>query len=150
MWFVDRVQITVAAGDGGRGCTAFAQPPYIRYPYPDGGDGGDGGDVIVEADQNIATLLDFRFRHHFKAGRGRHGSGNQKTGKQGEELIIRVPVGTVIHDADSGSVLRDLAQAGERVVIAEGGRGGRGNATRHVPALTKGGPGQGRRLRDGG
>ncbi len=129
MWFVDHAQVIVTAGAGGRGCTAFAQPPYIRYPFPDGGDGGDGGDVIVEADPNIATLLDFHFRHHFKSGRGGHGSGNQKTGKRGEDLVIRVPVGTVLQDAASGSVLRDLARPGGRVIIANGGRGGRGNAS---------------------
>lgn len=134
MWFVDQAQITVKAGDGGRGCASFAQPPYIRYPYPDGGDGGDGGDVIVEADPNVATLLDFQFRHEFVAGRGQHGGSNTKTGKRGEPRVIRVPVGTIIQEAGSGQVLRDLTQPGEQVVIARGGRGGLGNATRS-PAL---------------
>ncbi len=132
MWFVDRAQITVKAGDGGRGCTAFAQPPYTRYPYPDGGDGGNGGDVIVSADPNIATLLDFHFRHEFKAGRGGHGSGNKKLGKHGADLTIRVPVGTIIHDADAAMVLRDLSTPGERVVVAKGGVGGFGNAMKKL------------------
>lgn len=132
MWFVDHAQITVNAGDGGRGCSAFAQPPYIRYPYPDGGDGGEGGNIILRADLNIATLLDFHFRHGFSAGRGGHGGSNKKTGKRGEDRVILVPVGTVIHDAQRKVVLRDLTQAGEEVVIAKGGRGGLGNAT--VPA----------------
>ncbi len=128
MWFVDRAHITVKAGDGGRGCASFCQPPYIRYPSPDGGDGGDGGDVILQSDQNVATLLDFHFRHEFKAGRGGHGGSNTKTGKRGEDLTIRVPVGTVVQDARSHAVLRDLAAGGERFVIATGGRGGVGNA----------------------
>jgi len=129
MWFVDCATILVNAGSGGRGCTSFAQPPYTRYPSPDGGDGGDGGDVIVRADPNIATLLDFHFRHEFAAGRGGHGGSNKKTGKRGDSLIIQVPVGTVIQDAGTGDVLRDLTRADERVVIAAGGRGGMGNAT---------------------
>lgn len=129
MWFVDHANITVKAGDGGRGCSSFAQPPYIRFPYPDGGDGGDGGDVIVCADDNIATLLDFHFRHEFIAGRGQHGSSNTKTGKRGASLMIRVPVGTVIHNAQTHEVLRDVTQAGEEMIVAKGGRGGFGNAT---------------------
>ncbi len=145
MWFVDFAQITVNAGDGGRGCSAFAQPPYIRYPYPDGGNGGDGGDVIFRADPNIATLLDFHFRHEFSAGRGGHGGSNKKTGKRGTPLVIRIPVGTVIHDTERESVLRDLTQAGEDVVIAKGGRGGFGNAA--VPDAQPGAPGQRRALK---
>jgi len=144
MVFVDHVQITVKAGDGGRGCPSFAQPPYIRYPYPDGGDGGDGGDVIVQADPNIATLLDFRFRHEFTAGRGGHGGSNTKTGKRGEICVIRVPAGTVLYDAASRSLLRDLTLAGEEVVVAAGGRGGLGNA--RVPEATPGTPGERRDL----
>ena len=128
MWFIDQAQITVNAGDGGRGCSSFAQPPYTRYPSADGGDGGDGGDVIMIADPNIATLLDFQFRHQFSAGRGGHGGSNTKTGKRGSPLTIRVPVGTVIHDADTGIVLRDLSTPEEQLVIAKGGRGGFGNA----------------------
>ncbi|MBI4340791.1 MAG: Obg family GTPase CgtA [Candidatus Omnitrophica bacterium] len=126
MQFVDRVEITVTAGAGGRGCQAFAQPPYIRYPYPDG---GNGGDVQLQADPNVATLLDFQFRHEFAAGRGGHGGGNGKTGRRGEEVVIRVPVGTVIHDAVTGQILRDLAHPRERILIVRGGRGGLGNAT---------------------
>ncbi|MBI2104720.1 MAG: Obg family GTPase CgtA [Candidatus Omnitrophica bacterium] len=136
MWFVDHAQITVQAGDGGRGCSAFAQPPYTRFPYPDGGDGGDGGDVIMLADPQAATLLDFHFRHEFRAGRGGHGGSNKRAGKRGEPRLIRVPVGTVIREAVSGNVLRDLAQPHERVVITKGGRGGLGNAT-----ATEAGPG---------
>ncbi|MBI4341937.1 MAG: GTPase ObgE [Candidatus Omnitrophica bacterium] len=151
MWFVDQAQIIVKAGDGGRGCSSFAQPPYIRYPYPDGGDGGDGGDVVFVADPNIATLLDFHFRHEFTAGRGRHGGSNTKTGKRGNDLVIRVPLGTVVHDADAGVALRDVTQPGERVVVARGGRGGFGNGARtaagtRVPEATPGAPGECRHL----
>ncbi|MBI3083268.1 MAG: GTPase ObgE [Candidatus Omnitrophica bacterium] len=142
--FIDHAQITVKAGDGGRGCSAFAQPPYTRFPYPDGGDGGDGGDVILQADPNVATLLDFHFRHEFKAPRGGHGGGNQKAGKRGAPLVIRVPVGTVVSDGDSGAILRDLTKNGEAVVIAQGGRGGVGNATANE--AVPGAPGQRRRV----
>ena len=144
MWFIDRATISVKAGDGGRGCSAFAQPPYIRYPYPDGGDGGDGGNVIARADPNVATLLDFQFRHTFKAGRGQHGGSNTKTGKRGEDLVIRVPVGTVITEADGGGLLRDLATPEEQVVVARGGRGGLGNAT--AQEALPGTPGEARAL----
>ena len=149
MWFVDQAQITVKAGDGGRGCSAFAQPPYTRYPYPDGGDGGDGGDVIVRADPNVATLLDFQFRHEFAAGRGGHGGSNKKTGRRGDDLLIRVPVGTVIHEAATGTILRDLAGPLAQVVMATGGRGGLGNATRSQPLkgdATPGAPGECRQI----
>ncbi len=134
MWFVDRAQITMKAGHGGRGCSAYAQPPYIRFPYPDGGDGGDGGDVIVRADANIATLLDFHFRHEFKAGRGQHGGSNKKTGKRGDDLVILLPVGTVVQDAEAQENLADLTRSGQELIIARGGRGGIGNGTRPTPA----------------
>lgn len=132
--FVDYAQILVNAGAGGRGCTAFAQPPYTRYPYPDGGDGGAGGDVIVRADPNIATLLDFRYRTKFSAGRGGHGGSNTKMGRRGDDLVISVPVGTVLRDAATGHVVRDLAEPGEQVIVAAGGRGGIGNANRTARA----------------
>ena len=144
MWFVDRAEITVQAGDGGRGCSSFAQPPYIRHPYPDGGDGGDGGDVIVIADANIATLLDFHFRHEFSAQRGHHGGSNTKTGKRGPDRTILVPVGTTLLDQDANTLLRDLTTHGEQVVVAQGGRGGLGNAT--VQEAQPGKPGERRRL----
>ncbi len=134
MWFVDHAEVSVKAGDGGRGCTAFAQPPYTRYPSADGGDGGDGGDVILIADPNIATLLDFHFRHEFKADAGRHGGGNQKSGKRGEDLVIRVPVGTLLREAGTDAVLQDLTRPEQRVVVAKGGRGGMGNAARVASA----------------
>jgi len=130
MVFVDHAHIIVKAGDGGRGSSAFAQPPYTRTPFPDGGDGGDGGDVVVQADSNVATLLDFQFRHEFKAARGGHGGSNRKTGKRGGPCVIRVPVGTVIRDTASREVLGDLLRPGETVLVAKGGRGSQGNASR--------------------
>lgn len=134
MWFVDLAKITVKAGDGGRGCSAFAQPPYTRSPYPDGGDGGDGGHVMIRADANIATLLDFQFRHEFTAGRGGHGGSNTKTGKRGEDYVIRVPVGTVVRDASGDQVVSDLLRPDDEVIVAHGGRGGYGNAARFASA----------------
>lgn len=144
MVFVDQAHIVVKAGDGGRGCTALAQPPYIRYPYPDGGGGGDGGHVVLEADPNVATLLDFQFKHEFKGGRGGHGGSNKKTGKRGEDLVIRIPVGTVVRDLDTEVVLRDFTRDGEQAIVAAGGRGGLGNAT--ATEAEPGRPGERRRL----
>ena len=144
MWFVDHAQITVKAGEGGRGCSAFAQPPYTRFPYPDGGNGGRGGDVALLTDPNVATLLDFHFRHRFTSGRGGHGGSNNKTGKDGLILVIRVPVGTVVHETQTGETLRDLAKPGERVVVASGGRGGLGNA--NSATATPGGCGETRQI----
>lgn len=144
MRFVDQAQITVKAGDGGRGCPSFAQPPYTRYPYPDGGDGGDGGDVILLADSNIATLLDFYFRHEFTAGRGGHGGSNKKSGKRGDNFVIRVPTGTLVLEAKAQLPLCDLVRAGTQVVIAKGGKGGLGNAT--ASEALPGMPGEERRI----
>lgn len=134
MVFLDLAKITVKAGDGGRGCSAFAQPPYTRSPYPDGGDGGDGGHVIIRADLNIATLLDFQFLHEFKAGRGGHGGPNTKTGKRGEDRVILVPVGTLVREAAGERTLKDLTEASEELLVVHGGRGGYGNATRFASA----------------
>jgi GTP-binding protein len=144
MRFVDQAEVRVKAGDGGRGCASFAQPPYTRYPSPDGGDGGDGGNVVLLTDPNVATLLDFHFRHEFAAGRGGHGGSNTKTGKRGADLVIHVPVGTVVSDAETGQVLRDLAVAREQAVVAKGGKGGFGNAA--AQEAQPGGAGERRRL----
>ena len=145
MLFVDHAQVTVKAGDGGRGCPSFAQPPYTRYPYPDGGNGGDGGNVVLVADPNVATLLDFQFRHEFAAGRGGHGGSNTKAGAHGEDRLIRVPMGTVVFDAESGAMLCDLTDPDQPVIIVKGGRGGLGNAT--ATEAKPGVPGQERRIR---
>jgi len=127
---IDRAKIHVSAGDGGNGCTSFYRDRAVRKGKPNGGDGGDGGSVIMKADKNIHTLLDFKYNKHFTAGRGGHGSSNHKRGKNGDPILIRVPPGTMIRDTATGLVLRDLAHAGEEVVIAVGGKGGKGNSRR--------------------
>lgn len=131
--FVDEAKIYVKAGDGGDGCNSMHRDRYHRFGRPDGGNGGKGGDVVFEADPNIHTLLDFQYRQHFKADSGSHGSSNHKKGHYGEDLRIKVPPGTVIKDAESGLVLRELINAGEHVILAKGGDGGKGNS-RHRSA----------------
>ena len=126
--FIDEAKITVIAGNGGHGAVSFRREKYVPKGGPDGGDGGKGGDVIVRADHNLHTLLDFRYRRIFKAKSGKQGEGSQKTGKSGADVIIRVPCGTIIKDADTGQVLADLIHDGEQVIVAKGGKGGRGNA----------------------
>src|SRR5258706_4985372 len=128
MKFIDEVRIQVEAGHGGRGCMSFRREKYIPRGAPDGGDGGHGGDVIAAADPEFTTLLDLRYQRLYRAGRGVHGKGSDQHGRRGEEKIIQVPVGTIIRDAATGEVLADLSRPGERVVVARGGKGGRGNA----------------------
>ncbi|MCM8792248.1 MAG: GTPase ObgE [Candidatus Omnitrophica bacterium] len=127
MLFVDQAIIYVKAGKGGDGCNSFYRDKYKPKGVPDGGDGGKGGDVIIQADRSLYTLLDFKYRSSFVADKGGNGSGKNKVGKNGKDLIIRVPVGTVIKDAFTGCILRDLVLPEESVVVAKGGRGGRGN-----------------------
>jgi GTP-binding protein len=131
--FVDRVKIHVKAGDGGNGAVAFLREKYRPFGGPAGGDGGKGGDVILVATTRKHTLYDFKFQAHFKAQRGEHGKGKNQHGKDGEDLIIYVPVGTVVIDAESGKVLCDLVEDGQRCVVARGGKGGRGNARFATP-----------------
>ncbi len=145
MLFVDQAEILVVAGAGGDGCRALDRQPFTRYARPSGGNGGDGGDVVVVADPQLSTLLDFQFRHEFKAQRGRHGSGKNKTGKRGADCLIRVPAGTVLADAEHGHVLRDLVTPHERLVVARGGAGGAGSANARY--ASPGAPGEQRRLR---
>jgi GTP-binding protein len=128
MKFIDEVRIKVEAGDGGRGCVSFRREKYVPKGGPDGGDGGDGADVVVVADAQLTTLLDLRYQKLYRAGRGGHGRGKEQHGRRGEDRLILVPVGTVIRDAEDGLVLADLKAPGERVVVAKGGRGGKGNA----------------------
>ncbi|MGH7847727.1 MAG: GTPase ObgE [Candidatus Binatia bacterium] len=128
MKFVDEVRIKVKAGDGGRGCASFRREKFVPRGGPSGGDGGAGGDIVVEADAQLATLLDLSYQKQYRAARGEHGRGKQQYGKRGEDRIIRVPVGTVIRDAKGGIVLADLTNAGQRVIVAAGGQGGLGNA----------------------
>lgn len=126
--FVDRAKIFVKAGDGGNGVVAFRREKYVPRGGPNGGDGGRGGDVVIAVDSDLSTLMDFKYRVHYKAKRGEHGQGSNKIGRSAENLIINVPPGTVIKDSETGDVLADLVEAGHSFVVAKGGRGGKGNA----------------------
>jgi len=127
MKFVDEARIQVKAGDGGNGCVSFRRERFIPKGGPDGGDGGKGGDVILQADNQLSTLLDLTYLQQFRAKKGSHGKGKKQTGRNGEDLIIRVPAGTLIRDEATGEILEDLFFDGQRSVVAKGGRGGRGN-----------------------
>jgi GTP-binding protein len=128
MKFIDEVKIHVKAGDGGRGCVSFRREKFIPRGGPDGGDGGDGGQVLLTVDEGLGTLLDLRYKVHYKAGRGGHGMGKTRHGKNGEDLTIAVPPGVLVYDQDSGELLADLKEASQVYVAARGGQGGRGNA----------------------
>jgi len=138
--FIDQAKIYVRAGSGGNGCNSFFHDKRVKRGKPDGGDGGNGGDVIIKAAKSVQTLLDFQYRRHFKAQRGIHGSSNNRKGKTGELLEILMPLGTVVKDVATGLVLRDLANDETPVIIAKGGKGGKGNS-RHRDA-TIGEPGE--------
>jgi GTP-binding protein len=125
--FVDEAKIFVKGGDGGNGCVAFRREKYVPRGGPSGGDGGNGGSIFLEANPNDNTLLRYRYNREFKADRGRHGEGSNCTGHSGQDMILQVPVGTLAYDEPSGETIADLATAGQRVMIAHGGRGGRGN-----------------------
>ncbi|NLN86668.1 MAG: GTPase ObgE [Syntrophomonadaceae bacterium] len=126
--FIDHAKIYVKGGDGGNGCVAFRREKYVPMGGPYGGDGGRGGNVVFVADEGMGSLMDFQYRKHFKAGRGVHGMGKNQHGAWGEDFRVKVPVGTIILDDDSGQVLADLTVAGQEATIASGGRGGRGNS----------------------
>jgi GTP-binding protein len=128
MKFIDEVKIRVIAGDGGRGCISFRREKFVPRGGPNGGNGGKGGDVIALADPQLTTLLDLRYQKQYKAGRGEHGLGKDQHGRTGEDRIIKVPVGTIIRDARTDELIGDLKESGQRVVVAAGGRGGKGNA----------------------
>jgi len=128
MKFVDEVKIYAKAGDGGRGCVSFRREKFVPLGGPDGGDGGDGGSIRFEVDNNISTLLDLRYNQHCKAGRGESGMGKNMHGKNGDDLVIRIPPGTLIYDFDSGELLADMTTTGDSINLLKGGRGGRGNA----------------------
>ncbi len=146
--FLDSARIIVKAGNGGNGVVSFRREKYIPAGGPDGGDGGKGGDVIFEADGNLRTLTDFRYKKKFAAQPGADGSGAKKSGRDGEDITIRVPAGTIIKNAQTGKILADLIVKGDRKVIARGGRGGKGNQhfatpVRQAPAFAKSGlPGE--------
>ena len=142
--FTDYVKIIAKAGDGGNGAISFRREKYVAAGGPDGGDGGKGGDVYFEVDPNSNTLIDFRFKKKFKAENGNNGEGSNKYGKSGENLTIKVPIGTVIKDASNNRVLADLSQEGQRELVLKGGRGGKGNAhfatsTRQAPRFSQDG-----------
>ena len=145
--FIDKVNIHVKAGDGGAGCMSFRREAHVPKGGPDGGDGGRGGNVVVKADGGVSSLIDYRFKHHFKAQRGTHGKGSKMRGADGEDLILRVPIGTVVREyseetKEAGELIADLVRDGDAVVVAQGGVGGRGNThfvtpTRRAPAFAE-------------
>ena len=144
--FTDQVRIQVKSGNGGAGCTSFRREAHVPKGGPDGGDGGRGGDIIIVADATVSTLIDYRYKHHFKAQKGTHGQGKRMHGANGEDLILKVPVGTVVRlldeDLEPCEEIADLTHNGERVIVAKGGRGGRGNThfvtpTRRAPSFSE-------------
>ena len=126
--FIDEAKIFVRAGDGGRGCVSFRREKFVPKGGPDGGDGGKGGDIVLQADRNLSTLLDFRYKQRYLAERGQHGRGSDQKGRDGRDYLIRVPLGTVVRSMDSGPALADLVTPDQCFIAAHGGRGGRGNA----------------------
>ena len=145
--FTDLSHINVKGGDGGAGCMSFRREAFVPKGGPDGGDGGHGGSVIVEADSQLSSLIDYRYKHHFRAGRGTHGQGARRYGRDGEDLVLKVPLGTVVRELDPQTQtpmyqIADLTQPGERVIVAPGGAGGRGNihfvtSVRRAPAFAE-------------
>ena len=159
--FIDKVRIFVKGGNGGAGCMSFRRESHVPKGGPDGGDGGFGGSVILQADGGKSSLIEYRYKHHFKAERGTHGKGSKRNGQNGQDMILKVPVGTLVREvltvgeeedknAKSGEVLADLTQNEQRVIVAEGGTGGRGNThfvtpTRRAPEFAElGEPTEGR------
>src|SRR5437016_6173240 len=126
--FVDEIDIFVKGGDGGAGCVSFRREKYVPHGGPDGGDGGDGGSIWLEADPALTTLLDYHYKRHYHAERGQHGEGSNRHGASGGDLVLKVPLGTVVADRDTGERLGDLTAAGQRILVVRGVRGGRGNA----------------------
>ncbi len=140
MAFVDEARIFLKAGGGGKGCESFYSDKLTRYPRPDGGNGGNGGSISFLADSRIQTLLDYRFRQHYEAQRGGHASSKGKRGRDGEDLVLKVPVGTILRDENTGLLIKDLNESGLSVLVAKGGHGGRGN--NHNRTVTPPGDGQ--------
>jgi len=146
--FFDEAKIYVKAGDGGNGCVSFRREKYVPLGGPNGGDGGRGGDVYLVANPHLNTLVAFKHRVHFKAQRGGHGKGKGQKGRQGDDLFVEVPLGTVVRDADTGEFIADLTEEGQKALVAKGGQGGRGNAafatpTNQAPRIAeRGAPGQ--------
>ena len=142
--FVDRAKITIKSGKGGNGAVTFRRDPFVPEGGPDGGDGGKGGDVVFEADENLRTLMDFRYKRKYEAENGQNGMKKKRYGKNGEDLIIKVPVGTMVIDEESGKVMKDMTEHGQSFIAAKGGRGGKGNTkfatpTRQAPNFAEAG-----------
>lgn len=131
--FIDRAVVQVVAGAGGAGASSFRREKFVPKGGPDGGDGGSGGSVYVRADTNLATLLDYRYRTHWRAERGQHGKGKDMTGRSGDDLYLPVPAGTVLRDAGTGALVGEVVKSGDTLLVARGGRGGRGNARFATP-----------------
>jgi GTP-binding protein len=153
MGFIDEVLITARSGDGGKGCVSFRREKFIPRGGPDGGDGGKGGSVFFRATDRLATLLDFKYRRLFRARNGEPGKGRSQTGKNGKDIVIEVPVGTLIYEEETGREIADLVQDGQEILFLEGGRGGKGNqhfatSTNRAPRMAQPGiPGEEKRLR---
>ena len=151
--FIDEAIIRIKAGDGGNGCMAFRREKFVPRGGPSGGDGGHGGDIVMESSERHNTLIHFRFNPEYKGERGRHGEGSNCTGRDGDPIILKVPLGTIVYDRDSGELVHDFSQPDERIVVAHGGRGGRGNqhfatSTHQAPREHEPGqPGEERALR---
>lgn len=150
--FIDQVKVYLRAGDGGRGCMAFRREKFVPRGGPSGGDGGDGGSIIFRADPGMNTLYDFRYRPHLTAQNGRPGMGDKMSGKKGKDLVVRLPPGTTVRDAETGEAIADLVGEGQEAVVARGGRGGRGNQHFATPTdraprrFEEGTPGEERRV----
>ena len=140
MKFLDQAKIYVASGKGGKGCVSFRREKYIEYGGPNGGDGGKGGDVIFVTDQNLNTLIDYRYQQHFKAKKGQDGMGKNKTGSNGEDVVIKVPPGTEIHNEDKSVLLAELLENNQKYIFLKGGKGGLGNS--HFKSSTNQAPRQ--------
>ena len=144
MQFVDKARIIIKAGNGGDGCASFHREKYVSHGGPDGGDGGRGGNVVFLAVENMNTLLDFKFARFFRAQSGENGRGNMQYGKSGENLVIKVPVGTCVRDVESGKIIADMNSPGRERTVLRGGKGGGGNAkfatpTNQAPRFAQGG-----------
>ena len=145
--FTDLSRISVKGGDGGAGCMSFRREAFVPKGGPDGGDGGNGGNVVLECDPQLSSLIDYRFKHHFKASRGTHGQGSRRHGADGRDLVLKVPVGTQVRELDPKTMavlyeIADLIEPGQRVVVAPGGVGGKGNvhfvtSVRRAPAFAE-------------
>ena len=153
MKFIDTAEIQIKAGNGGNGCVSFRREKYIPRGGPDGGDGGNGGNIVIRSSTRLSTLIDFRYVRHYRAENGVHGKGKNKYGRNGGDRIIEVPVGTQIYDADTAGLITDLSEPGQEIIIAKGGKGGKGNSRfvssiHQVPLESEpGGPGEQRHIR---